>query len=315
MGRFDLFQHRRIRASLLPELTDVSSLGSCVSLCGVLVCTILFLLELAAFLPAYPRTEVVLTPHSSEPLRVSLNISFPRIACQLISVEVRNVLGSVRNVSGALTKFALDGGSGRTLWAVADALVGEQPPQVDAEGGDFHGDISAEVVPIEDAEMMTALINKSELTLVAFGAPWCPWSRRLAPVLVEVAAVLGDVADRVRIGKVDCTEPAAAPLCQANQIAAYPTIILFLKGEQNSLVHYHGERDAASLLSFLAAAQQDTGLTMGGEEGHIHGEALQRRLGLVEGPPITPEEAKADHTHENGHDPADPGTALCVRGG
>ena len=57
------------------------------------------------------------------------------------------------------------------------------------------------------------------LALVAYGAPWCPYSRRLGPVWDEIAAVIGR-SDEVRLGRVDCTEPEAEALCGAAHIAA-----------------------------------------------------------------------------------------------
>ena len=82
-----------------------------------------------------------------------------------------------------------------------------------------------------------------------------------------------------------------------------------------------GDRTAEALLSFLVAAQQDTDLSSGehSANGHVHGEELQRKLGLLPPPqldgngiPIGQPREGPQHHDADGVDPADPGPALAL---
>lgn len=63
----DFFFYKRFRD--VAEFTDASSLGAFLSLCGGATMAILFVLELVAFLTVSARQELVLAPHSSDPVR------------------------------------------------------------------------------------------------------------------------------------------------------------------------------------------------------------------------------------------------------
>ena len=72
-------------------------------------------------------------------------------------------------------------------------------------------------------------MNNHDLVLVAFGAPWCPWSQKLEPVWLKTAQLIHTkpYAGRVRLGKVDCTSSTAHSTCQKHHIHAFPTIRIF----------------------------------------------------------------------------------------
>ena len=175
---------------------------------------------------------------------------------------------------------------------------------------------------------------------------WCPWSRRLAPVLDEVSAVTAGTPN-VRIARVDCTDPSAMMLCMGAHIQAYPTVILYRGGQGHSDIHYHGDRTKEAILSFLVAAEQDEELgheaegqgNAHGADAHAHAERLQRELGLIppmlgpDGQPIQqPQQQQQEEGHGHAHgsggssssnggdgsqpaptrDPADPGRALAL---
>ena len=63
----DFFFYKRFRD--VAEFTDASSLGAFLSLCGGATMAILFVLELVAFLTVSARQELVLAPHSADPVR------------------------------------------------------------------------------------------------------------------------------------------------------------------------------------------------------------------------------------------------------
>lgn len=370
----DFFFYKRFRD--VTEFTEASSLGAALTLCGTATMFILFILELVAYLTVSAHQELVLAPHSSEPVRgvcsggtvhaaswqppdcacqisITFNVTFPSLSCDLLTLDARDAVGTnLLNVTKNVHKYNVDGATGRALLRIADHAYGTVA--YGDEEADFHSDDHAEPPPAVGAVSLSddtfeSFVKSSELAMVAFGASWCPWSRRLAPVWEEVASVVASVPG-VRLGKADCASPSAIVTCMKNHVAAYPTvragwgwghaavdapfarppprpsphpqIILFKGGDVHSHVHYHGDRTAQALLDYLVAAQADDSLVTNptaDPAAQEHAEAMARQLGIL------PKD-HADHVHGAGghavgegaaaagpapvvHDPADPGRA------
>lgn len=62
-------------------------------------------------------------------------------------------------------------------------------------------------LPSLDDNTFEPLVKAGDTTLIAFGAPWCPWSQRLEPIWKKTYAALKakPYAHAVRMGRVDCT--------------------------------------------------------------------------------------------------------------
>ena len=221
------------------EFTDASKLGAWLSLCGGLLMAVLFVLELVAFLAVTSRSDVIMAPASDESVRVTFNITFPRLPCNLLELEIADMLGTHQmNLTHNVSKYKVDTATGRALMLVQDGRGANAAVQYGDAEGDF--EVVTTGVVVLDVATFPEFVKTYDAALVAYGAPWCPWSRRLLPVLDEIGAIVGNNAD-VRIGRVDCTDPAAAQLCQQAHINAYPSIILY-KGRKSthSDLHYHG---------------------------------------------------------------------------
>ena len=73
-----------------------------------------------------------------------------------------------------------------------------------------------EVTRLETEDDFERHVAGKDLVMVAFGAPWCPWSRRLEPELQKLRDYIE--ADPLRyaaeVARVDCTVEASQQLCR-----------------------------------------------------------------------------------------------------
>lgn len=82
------------------------------------------------------------------------------------------------------------------------------------------------------------------LWLLKFYAPWCGHCKKLAPTLDRMAPYL---SGKLAIGKIDCTDSLAKPICDRHHIKGYPTLKIYRDGD---FFDYPGKRDADSMIIF-----------------------------------------------------------------
>lgn len=190
-SRFDGWSYKRVKDSLVSELVEPSSLGALLTLVGGLVLVVLFLIETLAFLSVTLKTETIMAPDAVGPLRVTFNVSFPRLPCNLLNLHVVDVLGRTNhNVTKNIVKFKIDGETGRKLMLVSD---GRPAAQYEDLEGDFRPEGEGQLADgSAGATLLTAdtfqpFITRFEYVLVAYGAPV---SRRTQRVLFTSAPAL-----------------------------------------------------------------------------------------------------------------------------
>jgi thioredoxin 1 len=81
-------------------------------------------------------------------------------------------------------------------------------------------------LPRLDAGSFQSSINQNGVTLVEFGATWCPPCKVLLPILEELSR---EEAGRLDIYQVDCDE--SPELAAQFGIMSMPTVIVFHNGE------------------------------------------------------------------------------------
>ena len=118
-----------------------------------------------------------------------------------------------------------------------------------AGGGFFAG---SQVVPLTEANFDDDVRHGPDVWFVLFFAPWCGHCVRAKPELIEAATQL---AGRVRVGAVDCTQEQA--LCARFSVQGYPSFKAFAPG--GVVEDYGGEREAAAMVEFAAARHAEHG--------------------------------------------------------
>jgi protein disulfide isomerase family A protein 3 len=102
----------------------------------------------------------------------------------------------------------------------------------------------ADVVVLTDANF-DEIVNKEDLIIVEFYAPWCGHCKKLAPAWEEAAGTLIKNDPPVKLAKVDCT--VETKVAGKYGISGYPTIKVFRKGTPSD---YKGPRDAPGIVSY-----------------------------------------------------------------
>ena len=84
--------YRRIH----PEFTDATCMGAIFSVLALAAMVALFVLEFNAWMVVDHVSNVQLDTTGIDTFRLNLNISFPMLPCQFLSVDVSDVLGTNR---------------------------------------------------------------------------------------------------------------------------------------------------------------------------------------------------------------------------
>ncbi|KAF9426394.1 protein disulfide-isomerase precursor [Podila epigama] len=92
-------------------------------------------------------------------------------------------------------------------------------------------------------------VDKENLILVEFFAPWCGHCKALAPEYEIAATELKSI--NIPVAKVDCT--VETTLCQEQGIQGYPTLKVFRNGNSSE---YPGPRKADGIVSYLKKQNQ-----------------------------------------------------------
>ncbi|KAM0730141.1 Thioredoxin domain-containing protein 5-like protein [Formica fusca] len=87
---------------------------------------------------------------------------------------------------------------------------------------------------------------------VMFYAPWCGHCQRLGPIWEQLAEILNEEDNTLRIAKVDCTTEII--LCSEQDVTGYPTLKFYKTGETKG-IKFRGTRDLPSLFAFINEQQ------------------------------------------------------------
>ncbi|KAJ1892654.1 protein disulfide-isomerase precursor [Coemansia sp. IMI 209127] len=124
--------------------------------------------------------------------------------------------------------------------------------------GKIKPDYKSEPIPVSNDDSVFTLVSKqfnevafdkTKDVLVEFYAPWCSYCKRLAPVYEELGEMLKENKNLV-ISKMDAIANDIPSNDPSLQVQGFPTIVL-VRGEDNSIVEYNGDRSLESLIEFI----------------------------------------------------------------
>ncbi|WCJ19330.1 Protein disulfide isomerase-like 1-4 [Euphorbia peplus] len=92
----------------------------------------------------------------------------------------------------------------------------------------------------------TAFISQHRYVMVKFYAPWCYWSKKLAPEYSAAATIL---KSRAVLAEVDCTQEAN--LARKLHIQGYPSVYFFVGGDQKNFHEFFQERTRDAIVNWV----------------------------------------------------------------
>lgn len=100
------------------------------------------------------------------------------------------------------------------------------------------------IVDVTQQNFREVVLQNGQPVLLDFGAPWCTYCNRLAPVLDELA---GELEDSLVLAKINTDESPV--LTQQFGVSVIPTLILFRDGQRSESLVNPPSMDA--ILCFL----------------------------------------------------------------
>ncbi|SGZ48656.1 CIC11C00000005536 [Sungouiella intermedia] len=108
------------------------------------------------------------------------------------------------------------------------------------------------------------VVNQSNYTsIVEFYAPWCGYCKQLEPIYHRMASFLHrDGKYAVNVARVNCDKDINKPLCQANRVQGFPTLIVFRPpkfqpGKSKKARHvpevYNGQRTLKPMVDYVTS--------------------------------------------------------------
>ena len=231
------------------DLTEATTLGAFMSVCALVMIGVLFMAESMAYLNAGFMTEIGLDENMDQKLELHFNITLLDLECDLLSVDVWDMLGTnLQNVTKNVEKWQTDAFGNRKLFSGRNRKIREL-------AHDDHGDTTLEdlhqdgvhAIPLQKANFQDYL-KENEVVFVDFFAPWCIWCQRLLPTWEKLAEHVQEQRMPVHIVSVDCVQEA--DLCREQKILAFPTLRVYEHGVPQ-VPDYKQDRTVEALSNFL----------------------------------------------------------------
>lgn len=240
------------------DLTEATLTGASLSVVATIVMIFLLIMEFSSFMSLKTNTTVVIDRSPKDDLlRINFNISFTKMSCEHITLDVSDSLGSKKiNLSKTARKTPLNAAQESMGTSTRDENF--PVPKYDDHDDDTLANTNY-TAPMTTNQFRFAQ-RRYPLLVVNFYAPWCPWCQRLAPTwenVMNYAHTQYPVTDgRIRIAKVDCT--VEVDLCNKQMITGFPSIRIYRKGTDDVVVggrHMHeaykGDRTEEALKAFV----------------------------------------------------------------
>jgi len=235
------------------DLTDATNLGGVLSLACAATMAYLFVSNILTYMEVETVTDVALDNNADTHMKLFFNITMERLPCNFASVDLFDAMGtSLTNISADILKYKVTAGLGERSEFYIEHPHAVKHEQLEDHEVEYFRKLP-DTLPMLHSDNFQQFAEAADLVLVAFGAPWCPWSQRLEPIWAKTYAELKREphANAVRMARVDCTDAQAQQLCQRQHIHAFPTLRVYRHKLLHSHENYLGDRTSKAFLEFI----------------------------------------------------------------
>ena len=100
-----------------------------------------------------------------------------------------------------------------------------------------------------------SIVNRQNLILVEFYAPWCGHCKQLAPEYERAARQLSQLSKPIKLAKIDAT--VEKELAERFGVTGYPTLFIFRRGKH---LKYEGPREELGIVHYMKEQQKPPSL-------------------------------------------------------
>jgi len=244
---------RRVKRELVPEITEVSWIGTLMSCFAFAVMCFLVYVELTHFLNVSTESRLTLDKYKDpqdDTLQVNFNVDFPALKCEYAKISATNFMGThMAGIALRVSKVHMDG-KGKPLARFEE----RKEPLKHSENEVHEGPV---VTKSLTQQVFTSEVASHEITIVNFCVSGYAWCEMLEPVWEKTSLALSEektLGDKYMMAKVNCSDTEANALCKEEGIDTYPTIRVYRKDSSKgaSKEAYHGERSVAALSAWAS---------------------------------------------------------------
>jgi len=285
---FDAFR------SVPKDLAEASLTGAIMTLVAMVVCLVLFICEVSAFLTSKSRTDIVIDSNQDAELQINFDVYMLDMACDFVTVGVWDAFGTDRmNITKNILKQRVThDGKFKGSPYTEDELVELEFSNLNMtaeELSELDSDWSSSSDQFKHSDFQS-VIDAHDFTFVNFYAGWCPHCRQFAPTWDAFEKTVNNGEEQMidadgntahfRVLKINCVD--FEETCQEQRVSAFPSLRLYKRGsKERQWVDYNGPRDKAALAAFAKGEARKRHMHTGAHYHNIFGEGC-RITGHVE---------------------------------
>lgn len=259
LAHFDAFR------SVPKDLAEASASGALMTLVAIVVCSVLFMCEVTAFLTTKMRTDIVIDSNQDSQLRINFDVHMLDMSCDHITVGVWDAFGTDRmNITRNVQKQRTDHmGQDKGHAYTEDELIElefSDKTFTKEERAELDADWSSSSDQFKH-DSFQSVVDAHDFTFVNFYADWCPHCRQFGPAWTKFEEGINSgqaeheikdadgVKANVRVLKINCVD--FEETCQEQKIHSFPSIRLYRRGaKEKSWTDYNGPREGKALEAF-----------------------------------------------------------------
>eukprot|EP01059_Diplonema_ambulator_P006724 TRINITY_DN16336_c0_g1_i1.p1 TRINITY_DN16336_c0_g1~~TRINITY_DN16336_c0_g1_i1.p1 ORF type:complete len:491 (+),score=97.93 TRINITY_DN16336_c0_g1_i1:60-1475(+) len=281
------------------DLSEGTVTGAVLTMVAAVLCGVLFVCELAAFVTMETQTRIVMDSNQDKMLKINFDVTMSDLSCDHVTVGVysHGFGGDRLNITRNIQRQRIDHQGNDKGHAYTDdellELDSNEQQLTEQEQAEYDSDWSSSSDSFRH-DNFDGVIESHDYTMLLFYADWCPPCRAFKPVWNEFEAsanrpTSNNIVDAdgkplgkgLRVLKINCVDFRQA--CVDESIQSFPAVRLYRRtlGAAKKFSNYEGERSVKGLYEFLKTEVAKRHLHVGAKHHSVFAEGC-RIKGFVE---------------------------------